>query len=321
MVCLNPKPVKYTWYNKVNEKTGEVYKTKQIHFANFWDKQDETTNWIPCGKCEGCRIDKANDNATKAYLEAQNWAENAFLTLTYDNAHLPKHRTLLKRDLQLFWKKLRKKIYPRKIKYLACGEYGPTTLRPHYHCAVFNYWPSDAKFYKCNEVGDKLYTSKELNKVWENGYVIVGNLTYESAAYIARYVYKKAYGGDKLNLKANKTPEFTTCSKNPGLAKNWYTNTEKWALLRRNNGVLIPTKSGVKLKPIPLYLRNKWKECDHEKYYAWQEEQHKKQVQNQQEILSKTNKNFGYYRRQTNATKLEKLKRLDKHRNNLQELT
>lgn len=123
MVCLNPKPVKFHWYRKMDEKTGELYYTKELRFSSFWDKQDETTDWIPCGKCEGCRIDKANDNATKAYLESQNWPENAFLTLTYDNAHLPKKRTLVKRDLQLFWKKLRKHISPQRIKYLACGEY------------------------------------------------------------------------------------------------------------------------------------------------------------------------------------------------------
>lgn len=316
MVCFNPKPVKFRWYNKIDEKTGEIYKTKALKFASFWDKQDETTDWIPCGKCEGCRCDKANDNATKAYLESQNWPVNAFLTLTYSNDNLPKGRTLLKRDLQLFWKKLRKKIQPQKIKYLACGEYGPRTLRPHYHAAVFNYWPKDAKPYKRNEVGDLLYTSEELNKIWGKGYVIIGNVTYQSAAYIARYVYKKAYGGEQLPLKKGKTPEYTTCSKRPGLASDFFTNTEKWKKILRNNGILIPTNEGIKLKPIPQYLKNKWKNWDHESYYKWQNQQKQKNIKNQQTILTKTDKNFGYYHKQTKEITTEKLKRLDKYRNN-----
>lgn len=193
---------------------------------------------------------------------------------------------------------------------------GPVTFRPHYHAAVFNYWPKDAKPYKRNKIGDMLYTSEELNKIWGNGYVIIGNLTYESAAYIARYVYKKAYGGEKIPLKKNKTPEYTTCSKRPGLAKNWYENKELWEKLQRNQGVLIPSKTGIKLKPIPNYLKKLWKDFDHENYYKQQEINKKRQIENQQQILKETDKVFGDYRRQTNQTKKEQLKRLDKYRNN-----
>ena len=198
---------------------------------------------------------------------------------------------------------------------------GPKTLRPHYHAAVFNYWPKDAIPFKKNEIGDTLFTSKELEKIWGNGFVIIGNLTYESAAYIARYVYKKAYGGEQLPLKKGKTPEYTTCSKNPGIAKDWFTNKKKWAKIIRNNGVLIQTKTGLKIKPIPQYLRNKWKEFNHEDYYKWQEEQKQKKIKEMQKILSKTSKNFGYYQRQNTEIKKEKLKRLDKYRNNVQELS
>lgn len=312
MVCLNPKAVKYHWYNKIDEETGEIYRTKRITFKPLWEEETLETDYIPCGKCEGCRVDKANANATKAYLESQNWPYNAFLTLTYSNEHLPKKRTLLKADLQKFWKRLRKHIYPQRIKYLACGEYGPTTLRPHYHAAVFNYWPNDAIPYKKNEVGDMLYTSEKLNKIWGKGYVIIGNLTYESAAYIARYVYKKAFGADKIPLKQNKTPEYTTCSKRPGLAINFFQDEEKWKQIRRNNGVLIPTKNGVKLMPIPPNLKKKWKEWDHEEYYKWQDQQKEKNIKNQKEILKNTTLNIGWYRRLTNQQKKEKLKRLDK---------
>lgn len=314
MVCLNPKYVKFEWYNKINEKTGEVYKTKRLRFKAPLDDITLETECIPCGKCEGCKIDKANDWATRAYLESQNHTENAFITLTYSNEYLPEKRTLVKADLQKFWKKLRKHITPQKISYLACGEYGPKTLRPHYHAAVFGYWPKDFQPYKKNEVGDMLYTSKELEKIWGKGFVIVGNLTYESAAYIARYVYKKAYGGEQIPIKAGKTPEYTTCSKRPAIAKSFYFETYKWNKILRNNGVLIPTKDGLKIKPIPQYLRNKWKENARYDYYTWQENQKKTNIQNQTEILSQTSKNFGYYRKQTNEQKKSSLKRLDRYR-------
>lgn len=193
---------------------------------------------------------------------------------------------------------------------------GLITQRPHYHAAVFGYWPQDFKPYKKNEVGDMLYTSDELTKIWNKGFVIVGNLTYESAAYIARYVYKKAYGGEQIPLKAGKTPEFITCSKRPAIAKNFYFDTEKWNKILRNNGIIIPTKNGIKIKSIPQYFRNKWKEQDHESYYQWQEQQHLKNVNNQKQILAKTDKNIGQYRRTTNEIKKAQLKRLDIHRQN-----
>lgn len=313
MVCLNPKPVNFYWYNKINEETGEVYKTKGLRFTPYDKvKEDLTQEWIPCGKCAGCRVDKANDWATRAYLESQNHTENAFLTLTYSNDHLPQKRTLLKEDLQKFWKRLRKHLKKQKISYLACGEYGPRTLRPHYHAIVFGWWPKDCKPYKQNEVGDMLFTSKELEKIWGKGFCIVGNVTYESAAYVARYVYKKAYGADEIPLKQNKQKEFTTCSKRPAISKNFYFEPEKWEKIIRNYGILVPSKNGIKIRPIPQYLKNKWKENDRENYFAEQEKHKKIYTRNQKEILSKTDKNLGWYRQQNNQIKKEQLKRLDK---------
>lgn len=321
MTCLNPKYVWFSWYNKIDERTGEVFRTKQLHFKNIWDKIDEETEVIPCGQCEGCQIDKANDWATRAFLEAQNHTKNAFLTLTYDNEHLNKHRSLCKSDLQKFWKRLRKKIEPQKILYLACGEYGPKTLRPHYHAAVFGYWPDDAKPYKTNEAGDMLYTSQELSKAWGLGFVILGNLTYESAAYIARYVFKKSYGGDLLPIKKNKTPEYITCSKRPAIAKNFFLDKKKWEKIIRNNGILIPSRAGTKIKPIPQYFKKKWRDFDHENYYFWQEQVRKNMLKSQENILSKTDKNFAFYRRQKSEQKKESFKRLDKFRNNVVDLS
>lgn len=194
---------------------------------------------------------------------------------------------------------------------------GLITKRPHYHAAVFGYWPEDCMPYKKNEIGDMLYTSKTLEKIWGKGFVIVGNLTYESAAYIARYVYKKAYGAEIIPIKEGKESEFITASKRPAIAKNFYFEPYKWLKIIRNNGILIPTKNGVKIKPIPQYLKQKWKENARQDYYIWSATQKENQIKNLKEILSKTDKNYGWYQRQKAQTKKDQLKRLDKKRNDL----
>lgn len=272
-MCFNPKPAKFEYFNKIDEKTGEIYKSKRLKFIS-WDEVDadfpykDNCTMIPCGKCEGCQINKANEWATRAILEAQNWPKNAFLTLTYNNDNLPKKRTLVKADLQKFWKRLRKS---EDIRYLACGEYGPKTLRPHYHAIVFNYWPDDAKQYTKNIVGDQLWTSEKLNKIWGKGYVIVGMVTYESAAYVARYVFKKAFGLDKnWNIRHHRTPEFTLTSRRPGLAAFAFDNPKLWDKIRRNDGIILKTKAGVQVKKIPEYLKERWRtKGNREEYYKW----------------------------------------------------
>lgn len=317
MTCFNPKPAKWHYTKLINEKTGEIYKAKQLNFLKIneiTDKTPEKENilMIPCGKCQGCIIDKANEWATRAMLEAQNWPKNSFLTLTYDNDHIPANRTLVKADLQKFWKRLRKT--GENIRYMACGEYGPRTLRPHYHAIVYNYWPDDAKIYKDNIVGDKLYTSEKLNKIWSKGYVIVGNVTYESAAYVARYVFKKAYGLNKeWNLKHGRTPEFTLTSRRPGIALTSFKNQNIWQKIRRSDGVLLKTKTGVKLKKIPEYLKKKWRELgDREEYYNWSDA-HAHALK----TITRARTSDNYYQRLKKDVELmtEKFKRLDKREN------
>lgn len=318
---MAPKIAKYNWVTKLNEKTGEIYKTKELKFLPL-EKIDEKTPFkeqiilIPCGKCAGCKIDKANDWATRAYLESQKWPVNCFLTLTYSNDYIPTKRTLKKADLQKFWKKLRK-TQKEPIRYIACGEYGPKTLRPHYHACVFNYRPTDLKEYKKNIVGDTLYTSEELNKLWGKGYVIVGNITYESAAYVARYVLKKAYGAtNELHLKAGREPEFTAASRRGGIGIYSFQDKKEWEEIKKDNGVYIQTKNGPKLKKIPQFLKQKWKDLDdREEYFKHQNEEEKRNKENIKKILKNTSKNIYQYQKQQAETLTEKIKRLDKRGN------
>jgi len=125
--------------------------------------------------------------------EASLHPQNAFLTLTYDDAHLPAFGTLIKRHFQLFMKKYRKYLNSHKISYYMCGEYGDQTKRPHYHAIIFNHDFSDKKFYK-NSPSGPLWMSAKLDELWTHGFCTIGSVTFESAAYVARYVTKKKFG-------------------------------------------------------------------------------------------------------------------------------
>ena len=142
---------------------------------------------IPCSRCHGCRLEKSRIWAVRCMHEAEMNKNNCFLTLTYSDENLPEGNTIVKEHLQQFWKRLRK---DHKFKYFACGEYGDTTGRAHYHAILFGYDPSDKVFYK-HANGNDLFKSKYLEKKWGHGHVTIGNCTFESCAYVARYVMKK----------------------------------------------------------------------------------------------------------------------------------
>lgn len=316
MTCFNPKLAILEPFQKINEKTGEIYQTKRCIFVNHEiEKTPENEKYwlIPCGKCEGCQIAKANDWATRAYLELKT-AKNAwFLTITYNNENIPKNRSLQKKDLQNFWKRIRN--HQDNIRYLACGEYGPKTARPHYHAIVFNLKITDLKTYKQQHTKDMLFTSKNLEKIWGKGYIIIGQCTYESAAYVARYVTKKAYGADKkFWISKKREPEFTLSSRRPGLADN-IRNTKLWESIKMNNGVLVKTKNGVVKKPIPAFLRKKWKDLENRKeYFEKLEINHKNQCLNFNKEKENSSLNFWQRLKQRTETlkiKFSKLKRKD----------
>lgn len=92
---------------------------------------------VPCGKCLACRIKKRQEWSLRCEHELSYWSDSMFLTLTYNDQSLPDFGSLVKKDLQLFFKRLRKNIDERRIKYFACGEYGDNNYRPHYHAIIF----------------------------------------------------------------------------------------------------------------------------------------------------------------------------------------
>lgn len=187
----------------------------------------------PCGKCIGCRLDYSRSKAVRAMHESTLHDANSFVTLTYDPDTLPFGSgslgwpTLVKRDLQLFWKRLRKIIHPIRIRYMACGEYGDSTERPHYHAIIFGYdFSDDREIWKRGR--NPLYVSSTLSDAWKLGHAVVGDLSFESAAYVASYTVKKLNGqmGIEAYEKCGRIPPFGSMSLKPGIGRGWI---EKWS--------------------------------------------------------------------------------------------
>lgn len=162
--------------------------------------------------------------------EAQLYDVNSFVTLTYDNAHLPEDLSLNHRHFQLFMKRLRKANAGREIRYYMCGEYGEGRGRPHYHACLFNYTFKDRLYFK-KEGETTLYTSHELNTLWPLGFSTIGDVTFQSAAYVARYCVDKITGDNakKTYTLIDKTtgeiisraPEYNKMSLKPGIGAGW----------------------------------------------------------------------------------------------------
>jgi hypothetical protein len=168
--------------------------------------------------------------------ESKMHEENSFLTLTYSDQNLPENNSLRHEDVQSFLKKLRHycwREHGKKIRYYMCGEYGEKFDRPHYHIILFGFKFEDEKYFFTTASGSRVYTSETLTEIWGMGHTTLGNVTFESAAYVARYVMKKITG-DKANthyglqtdmqtgeIKLTKKPEYNKMSLKPGIGQSW----------------------------------------------------------------------------------------------------
>lgn len=172
---------------------------------------------IPCGKCDACIEQRTKSWAIRCVLEAQQYVNNCFLTLTYNEKCKP-IGGLCKTDVQKFIKKLRNH-FGAGIRYFGCGEYGSKYDRPHYHAILFNFWPSDAEPLKYDIATQCVYyRSKELQSLWPFGFVSIGEVSYNSCAYVARYCQKKIK--DMGIVRQN--PEFSFMSRRPGIGQKYF---------------------------------------------------------------------------------------------------
>lgn len=194
---------------------------------------------LPCGKCIGCRLDYSRDWAQRCVLEAKLYTDNWWTTLTYDDEHLPLvdaidrktgeiviAGTLVRKDITDFLKRLRRRWeYQHKhvgIRYYGCGEYGSKNHRPHYHVCLFNLPLYDGSYWYSKN-GFATLKSEELTKCWGKGLVTVNEISWENAAYTARYMLKKAKGADRILMEQSGVlPEFSVCSRMPGIGRGYY---------------------------------------------------------------------------------------------------
>lgn len=217
---------------------------------------------IPCGKCIGCRMNYAREWGIRCLHEKKQWSENSYVTLTYNNEMLPPSGTLCLRDVQLFMKRLRiakrrqalalgaKAVAPRKlrteervalvnaakVRFFLGGEYGEDNKRPHYHALLFNCGFGDKLFFEYNKRGEPLFTSRELSDLWSVngeplGFCTIGDITFDSAVYCAKYALKKVNGdpafehynvidGDGCIIE-ERIPEFAVMSRRPGIGAGY----------------------------------------------------------------------------------------------------
>ena len=183
----------------------------------------------PCGKCKGCRLDYSRAKAIRAMHEAELHDANSFITLTYDDRFLTYNPgsfipTIRKKDHQLFLKRLRRLIEPVKIRYMGCAEYGETTERPHFHDIIFGYdFKEDREPYSKSISTDTLYTSPLLSKAWPYGHAVIGDVTFDSAAYVASYTIKKLNGelAKQEYEDKGREPPCGFMSLKPAIGYNW----------------------------------------------------------------------------------------------------
>jgi hypothetical protein len=226
MACFHPmEGWRLHTVNPVTGKKGITFKRKDA------DRDPSLLSIaIPCGKCLGCRMDRSRSWAIRCMHEASMYERNCFITLTYDDKHLPEIGSLQLRDFQLFMKKLRKQ-FGNGIRFFHCGEYGPKYGRPHYHAILFNFDFPDKEPWKVRN-GFQTWRSKSLEKIWKGGFSEIGSVSFESAAYVARYITKKqttqawwteseVYDKETGEMLGRRSPEYTTMSRRPGIGRPW----------------------------------------------------------------------------------------------------
>ena len=289
--------------------------------------RDYITNfqYIPCGQCVGCRLDYSRKWADRMCMEASFHDSNYFLTLTYDDEHLPlpnlivdeetgeavesPFRSLHKKDMQDFMKRLRKNS-GQKVRFYLAGEYGDQTFRPHYHLILFGLKLVDLKPFKRSSQGFYYYVSDFIRKCWPFGNHFVTDFTWDTAAYTARYVMKKLKGRDaQFYNDFGIEPPFTLMSRAPGLGRDYYNEQKDY--IYRFDGFYLSNNPGIKIKP-PRYFDKLY---DIEYPEAMEEVKRKRLIVSEsklQQRMTLTDLSYYDYLAVEEANKLNQLKVLER---------
>lgn len=310
--------------DQVNQETGKkkiVIRKDYLKNHSLEEVNLHNGILIPCGHCIGCRLDYSRRWADRMMLELETEKKGIFLTLTYDNEHcpwtqfdedyMPLYGSLNKRDFQLFMKSLRKEFAKKdlKLRFYASGEYGSKTARPHYHAIIFGIGLSDIDDYKPlgrNDLGQAYYVSEKVQKIWNRGNILITDVSYETCAYVARYVTKKLNGDMTVEYaRRNVIPEFSLMSRKPGIGAKYLDEHPECLDFASIN--LSTPEGGLKVR-IPKYFLKKLELQDKEKYDKIMSERRKFASDKQLIELSKTDLSFVEYLEVKENARKEKIR-------------
>ena len=246
---------------------------------------------VPCGHCIGCRLDYSRQWAERCIHEASSHEFNYFLSLTYDEDNIPIGSkgipTLIKDEISAFMKRLRKYLGP-DIRYFGCGEYGDLSKRPHYHIILFNCKLDDLQerhpikvdgkvkwIYQYDDSGEKLLFSPTVYKAWQGrGTAQIGQVTFESCAYVSRYIVKKQLGVTSSQYAdCGIIPPYVRMSLKPGIGYSWYKEHFEQIYLY-DNYILKRGDKAVPVKP-GRYCDRLLQDVDQQRFYDLKEKRHR----------------------------------------------
>lgn len=287
-MCTKPLARLETWERYTNKKGGISYKAEFDNWANvehnpkYYNTKYRKVDQIPCGRCVECRLAYTRQKANQMYAEflSRNKKNCWFLTLTYEDYNLREHETvnidtgevfhgisLCKEDVQKFWKRLRKARPNDEISYAVCGEYGPATMRPHYHSIIYGLTIDTTKstYLGLSETGNPMWTNTELEKIWGLGNITYSTVNWDTCAYVARYIMKKQYGKNKIIYQSmGVIPEFIQQSNKRAIGKKYY--EEHKDMLYQTDEFFVPSKSNLKINKPPMYFDKMLKEENEDLY-------------------------------------------------------
>ncbi|AXH76367.1 MAG: replication initiator protein [Microviridae sp.] len=221
MSCFAPV---HAWYTKEIGPSGKRQITFNRALAHFPGSLK-----LPCGTCLGCLQARGRTWAIRCLHESRLHEQNCFITLTYDPENIPKGHTLVKRDLQLFMKRFRKSLEPKKVRFYACGEYGRKSYRPHYHVLIFG-WSEKRegrKLLSRSSTDNQLYSSDTVNRAWPSGAAVVGDVSLSTCVYVAGYLAKNIGCKREYDVTCDdgeiirRQKEFSLMSRSPGLGTGY----------------------------------------------------------------------------------------------------
>lgn len=180
---------------------------------------------VPCGKCSACLANRRKEWISRLRFEEFSSDASTFVTLTYDDDHIPSDREFDRAQVQRFLKRLRNAsrdfhVPPFSLRYFLVGEYGSQTHRPHYHAIFFGvdmlteFWLPRLVGYDSAHNRPR-FCSDVLARIWPYGFNVVGSVTSSSIRYVSKYVSKSIGSNEAPKAKASRP----FCLKSLGLGR------------------------------------------------------------------------------------------------------